>query len=339
MAEHCAQCVRILRVFAERVIMRNRFRLRVNHEFIGIAAARFAIQRRSPLAENRFQFFLRNSSNLLHGFDAHRPQRPAAVHANARCRKGRDRPRQSKPSPRSEKISRGWWRRGRSTLHIFRDAHPEKPRAGKAVPPFAAASPNESRICALRNSPRKRPRAGPAARRPPRACREARAVPAIPRKRKTHPCPRGVWTIARGPTGPQEAHAWLGTVRSPACPLAYSGHLPASTFPVDGSLQSLGGDDAGDSGEVIGDADVRPEWCIEERLDGGQAVVAEFEYEDSTGLQLGASLRDKLGVEFVAFFAAVERDLRLVIADFAHQRGGFAPADVGRIAYDQVEEK
>ncbi len=69
-------------------------------------------------------------------------------------------------------------------------------------------------------------------------------------------------------------------------------------------------------------------------MDSGQAVVAEFEDEDSAGLQLGASLRDELGVEFVAFFAAVERDFRFVIADFAHQGGGFAAADVGRIAYD-----
>src|SRR5437879_13505349 len=57
------------------MIVRDRLRLGVDQKFIGIAAARFAIQRRSPLAENAFEFFLRHSCNLLDRFDAKSTQR------------------------------------------------------------------------------------------------------------------------------------------------------------------------------------------------------------------------------------------------------------------------
>ena len=65
--------------------------------------------------------------------------------------------------------------------------------------------------------------------------------------------------------------------------------------------------------------------------------MAEFEDEDAAWLKVRGGLRDEIGVEFVAFFAAVERDFRLVIADFAHEGCGFAAADVGRVADDQVD--
>jgi len=43
---------------------------RVDQEFIGVAAAGFAVQRVAPLAEDLFQFFLGVRSELLDGFDA-----------------------------------------------------------------------------------------------------------------------------------------------------------------------------------------------------------------------------------------------------------------------------
>src|SRR6267378_2244068 len=70
MAEHRRQGVRVAGIFSEGVIVRDRFRLRVDDKFVGIAAARFAIQRRSPLAENLFEFFLRNSGDLFDSFNA-----------------------------------------------------------------------------------------------------------------------------------------------------------------------------------------------------------------------------------------------------------------------------
>ena len=70
MTEHRGHGVRIVRVFAEGVIVRNRFRFRINHEFVRVAAAGFAIECGAPLAENLFQLFLRNRSDLLHGFDS-----------------------------------------------------------------------------------------------------------------------------------------------------------------------------------------------------------------------------------------------------------------------------
>src|ERR1700687_1980958 len=72
MAEHGGQGVRVLDIFSEGVIMRDRFRLAVDDKFVGIAAARFAIQRRSPLAENALQLFLRHRRDLFDGFDAER---------------------------------------------------------------------------------------------------------------------------------------------------------------------------------------------------------------------------------------------------------------------------
>jgi hypothetical protein len=113
--------------------------------------------------------------------------------------------------------------------------------------------------------------------------------------------------------------------------------LKASTFPVESSLQPFSGEDAGDSGEVVGYGYVGPGGGVEKRLDGGEAVVAEFEDEDAAGLKMRGGLRDEIGVEFVAFFAAVERDFRFVIADFAHERCGFAAADVRRVAGDEIE--
>jgi len=67
--------------------------------------------------------------------------------------------------------------------------------------------------------------------------------------------------------------------------------------------------------------------------------VAEFQDENAAGLEMRGGLRDEIGVEFVAFFAAVKSDFRFVIADFAHECGGFAAADVGRVAGDEIEER
>ena len=80
---------------------------------------------------------------------------------------------------------------------------------------------------------------------------------------------------------------------------------------------SFGGDDARNAGEIVGDADVRPFGRVEEWLHRGEAVVAEFEDEDAAGIEVRGGLRDEVGVEFVAFFAAKERDFGFVVADFA----------------------
>jgi hypothetical protein len=102
---------------------------------------------------------------------------------------------------------------------------------------------------------------------------------------------------------------------------------------------SLGGEDAGDAGEVIGYTDVRPGCCVEKRLDCGETAVAELQDQDSARLEVRCGLGDEIGVEFVALVAAVEGRGRFVVADFARERGGFAAADVGRIADDKIERK
>src|SRR6267378_1126637 len=52
--EHRGEGVVVVGVFAEGVIVGNGFGLGVDYEFVGIAAARFAIKRGAPLAENLF---------------------------------------------------------------------------------------------------------------------------------------------------------------------------------------------------------------------------------------------------------------------------------------------
>ena len=74
-------------------------------------------------------------------------------------------------------------------------------------------------------------------------------------------------------------------------------------------------------------------------MHGGQTVVAEFEDQDAAWFEMRGGLRNELGVKFVAFFAAVECDFRFVVANFAHERSGFASADVGRITHDEVKER
>src|SRR6266480_441593 len=83
MAEHRGHRVLIVRVFAERVIVRNRFRLGINHEFVGIAAACFAVKRRPPLAKNLLQFFLRKGGDLLDRFNSQHSERALGDFANA----------------------------------------------------------------------------------------------------------------------------------------------------------------------------------------------------------------------------------------------------------------
>src|SRR5882724_2733755 len=83
MAEHRGQNFHVAGVFAKSVIVRNRFWLRVNHEFVGIAAARLAIERRAPLAEYAFQFFPRHGRDLLDGFYAEGAKRAFRDFADA----------------------------------------------------------------------------------------------------------------------------------------------------------------------------------------------------------------------------------------------------------------
>ena len=66
--------------------------------------------------------------------------------------------------------------------------------------------------------------------------------------------------------------------------------------------------------------------------------MAKFENEQAARFERFRGLDDEWGVKFVAFVAAVECELRFVIANFTHQRIFLAMADVGRITDDEVEE-
>ena len=104
-------------------------------------------------------------------------------------------------------------------------------------------------------------------------------------------------------------------------------------------LGALGREDAGDSCEVVCDVDVDPFRSFEERANGGKRVVAEFEDEQAAGFEVAGGLEDELGVEFVAFFTAVEGGGGFVIADLDRERVGFFATDVGGVGDYQIEGK
>ena len=83
MAQHCGECNGVVRIFAEGVVVRNRFGFGVNYEFVGVPATRFTIQRGAPLPENFIEFFEGLCRKLLHRFDAEGSQRTLRHFANA----------------------------------------------------------------------------------------------------------------------------------------------------------------------------------------------------------------------------------------------------------------
>ena len=46
--------------------------------------------------------------------------------------------------------------------------------------------------------------------------------------------------------------------------------------------------------------------------------MAEFEHQYATGLEVLCGLSDETRIEFVAFFAAVQRDFGFMLANFTH---------------------
>ena len=103
------------------------------------------------------------------------------------------------------------------------------------------------------------------------------------------------------------------------------------------ALQAFRSEDTRDSGEIVRYADLGPCGCVKQGLHRRQAVVTKFENENPSRQDMLRRLRDEVAIKLVAFFATVKRNFRLVLADFAHQSHGFAPADVGWIADDQVK--
>src|SRR5438309_12103364 len=80
--------------------------------------------------------------------------------------------------------------------------------------------------------------------------------------------------------------------------LAYAGHWCASTFLAGCRLQAFGRAGARDSGEVICHPDVGPGGGLEQRLDGGPAVLAAFGDKNTARPSTPRCLRDEPGREF-----------------------------------------
>ena len=69
-AERGVQLLGVVRVLAERLIVRKGFCFGVHEEFVGVDAARFAIERRAPPAERFFQSLERQGLQLRNRFDS-----------------------------------------------------------------------------------------------------------------------------------------------------------------------------------------------------------------------------------------------------------------------------
>ena len=83
--------------------------------------------------------------------------------------------------------------------------------------------------------------------------------------------------------------------------------------------------------------EIGPVGSFEERADGGETIVAEFESEKAAGFEMARRFRNQQAVEFVAFFAAEEGGGGLVVADFDGEGAGFFAANVGRIGNYEIE--
>src|SRR5215475_13899784 len=70
MAEQRVKCGEIVGVFTERVIVGDGFGFGVENEFVGVTATRFAIESGAPLAEDSFEFYGRQLSELSDGLNA-----------------------------------------------------------------------------------------------------------------------------------------------------------------------------------------------------------------------------------------------------------------------------
>ena len=90
-AERRGHFVAIVGVFSKRVIVRDGLWFRIDHKFVRIAAARFAVERLAPLPENPFQLFLGNRRKLLDGFQSQRAQGSLGDFADARNLSHRER--------------------------------------------------------------------------------------------------------------------------------------------------------------------------------------------------------------------------------------------------------
>ena len=65
--------------------------------------------------------------------------------------------------------------------------------------------------------------------------------------------------------------------------------------------------------------------------------MTELKNQKTARVQLLSGLGNEIGVKLVAFLTAIQCNFWLVVADFAHERFGFAATDVWRVAYDEIE--
>ena len=79
---------------------------------------------------------------------------------------------------------------------------------------------------------------------------------------------------------------------------------------------TFGRENSRNAGEVVGDEKAGPFRGLEQRADGGEGVVAEFNDQKAARFERARGLGHELTVKFVTFLAAVEGGRGLVVADF-----------------------
>jgi len=402
MAEHGKERGEIVRVFAEGVIVRNGFWFGVDDEFVRIAAARFAVKRRSPPAENLFKFFRGMFGELRDGFDAERAKGAFGDFADAGNFAHRKRRQKlcflagSNPDEAArfsliagdfcgeagggeaagagkagfarngaKQFVRGGERRavhalGAGEIEVgfvdgnhFDDGRKSREDGGDAVAPFGVFC-----VMAVEENGVRAKLSGGAERHGGMNAELSRFVAGggydaalIGTTSDDNGFTAEIGAVKMFDGDEEGVHVdvknvgdgWGGEVvsvcrqSSKSREVRHVGRLRRECHVY--NLGSFGGDDAGNSGEVVGDADVGPHGRIEKWLNGGERIVAEFEDEEAAGFEMRGGLRDETGVKFVAFFAAEKGERRFVVADFAREGWGFAAADVRRIGDDEIEKR
>src|SRR5215470_4079535 len=93
----------------------------------------------------------------------------------------------------------------------------------------------------------------------------------------------------------------------------------------------LSSDDAGNSCQIVGYTDIDPRCGFEQYLNSRQAIVAQFDDQNTFRLETFCRFGNEFAVEFRTVLAAVKGHLRLVFPYFSRKGGSLTPSDVRRV--------
>ncbi len=102
---------------------------------------------------------------------------------------------------------------------------------------------------------------------------------------------------------------------------------------------SLRGSNSWDSCEIIRHCNARPLRRVQQSRHMFRRTVSKFQHKRAAKFKQRRRLRDERTVNFRAAFAPIQRQFRLMLADFARQPRRFPAADVRWVADDEIEKR